>query len=580
VSRASVDAVTVEIVRNALLACAEEMKIDLRRTSYNPIINEMNDFSVGIFSEAGDTVAQAPGLPEFVCDIPSAILSVAEDIGGLDKFEDGDVYLTNDPYANTFHVHDVNSIRPFFAGGVLAGFACARAHWHDIGGASAAGNLSATEVFQEGIILRSVDLYRRGAPNQAVFRMIEGNTRLPEAVIGDLRAQIGACHVGAERVLAVIERYGLDVYRECVARILSDGERQALDALAKIPDGIYRAESALDDDGVNRGVPVPVKATVTKTKNRLTIDLTGSAGAVQGPMNCNKNTTRSICRLIFKQLTTSTEPANEGHFRMVDVIVPEDSIFNAKRPRATLPGFVALEALEDVVKRALAPSMPDRVNAEEYGRCDPAHIKFRDRDGEYRILADTEGGGWGGKPFEDGENAMLFGEVRVIPIEIAEMRYPVLLRQYRLREDSGGPGRFRGGLGVIKQYECLEDCELNALYERQYCPPAGVLGGHRSVANRVAIIGQDGTRVELPSKITDYPVLKGEVISFETAGGGGYGDPSERDLESIKRDIRSGYVQSRHQLEEEYLVVIDRESGTIDEAATEQRRSGQVAARS
>ena len=161
-SESRVDPVTVEIVRNALLACAEEMKIDLRRTSYNPIINEMNDFSVGIFSAEGETVAQAPGLPEFVCDIPSAINSIARDIGGFDKFEDGDVYLTNDPYENTFHVHDVNSVRPFFVDGKLAGFACARAHWHDIGGASAAGNLTATEVFQEGIVLRSVDLYRRG----------------------------------------------------------------------------------------------------------------------------------------------------------------------------------------------------------------------------------------------------------------------------------------------------------------------------------------------------------------------------------------------------------------------------------
>jgi N-methylhydantoinase B len=569
-SESRVDPVTVEIVRNALLACAEEMKIDLRRTSYNPIINEMNDFSVGVFSAEGETVAQAPGLPQFVCDIPSAIFSVAEDIGGFDKFEDGDVYLTNDPYRNTNHVHDVNSVRPFFVDGKLAGFACARAHWHDIGGASAAGNLTATEVFQEGIVLQSVDLYRRGEPNQAVFRFIEANTRLPETVMGDLRAQVGACHVGAERVLAVIARYGMDVYAECVERILADGERQALEALELIPDGTYRAESAVDDDGVTRGVPLPIVATVTKAKDRLTIDLTGSAGAVRGPLNSNKNTTRSVCRLVFKMLTTPTEPANEGHFRMVDLVVPDDSIFNARRPSATLPGFFALEALEDVVKRALAEAMPDRVNAEEYGRCCPAHIKFRGPDG-YSILADTEGGGWGGKPFEDGENGMLFGEIRVIPIEIMEMRYPVLLKQYRLRENSGGPGRFRGGLGVVKQYECLEDCELNAGYDRQFCPPAGVLGGHGSVKNVVAIIGPDGERVELPSKITDYPVEKGKLISFETAGGGGYGDPAGRDLELVEADLRAGYVVPGEQLEEQYRVVLD-ESGKVDAAATAERR--------
>jgi N-methylhydantoinase B len=579
-TREAVDAVTVEIVRNALLACAEEMKIDLRRTSYNPIVNEGNDFSVGIFSPSGETVAQAPGLPEFVCDIPSAIASVAEDIGGFTQFEDGDLYLTNDPYANTFHVHDVNSIRPFFIEETLAGFACARAHWHDIGGASAAGNLTAVEVFQEGIILRSVDLYRRGRPNRAVFRIIESNTRLPETVLGDVRAQVGACHVGAQRVLELIGRYGLDVYEECVQRILADGERQALEALRKIPDGTYIAESGIDDDGVTRGVPLPIKATVRKGRDRLTIDLTGSAEAVRGCVNCNRSTTHSICRLVFKTLTTPSEPANEGHFRMVDLIVPENSIFNAQRPSATLPGFFALHALEDVVKRALANAVPDQVNAEEYGCCCPAHIKFRDPDGSYRILADTEGGGWGGTPSHDGESAMLFGEVRVIPIEIMEMRYPVLLRQYRLRENTGGPGRFRGGLGVIKQYECLADCELNAGFDRKVFPPAGILGGKGSVGNQVVIIDHEGRRTVLPSKITDYSVRKGEIISFETAGGGGYGNPLDRDLIHIDADVKGGYVTSREQLQEDYGIVFSDGARDIDVPATADKRDRLLAARS
>jgi N-methylhydantoinase B len=561
--------VTVEIVRNALLACAEEMKIDLRRTSYNPIINEMNDFSVGIFSPAGDTVAQAPGLPHFVCDIPSAIHSIAEDIGGFDKFEDGDVYLTNDPYVNTFHVHDVNSVTPFFFQGELAGFACSRAHWHDIGGASAAGNMSATEVFQEGIILRSALLYRRGEPNSSIFRVIEANTRLPQTVLGDLRAQVGACQVGADRVITLIERYGVDVYNECVRRILDDGERQALEALDQIPDGTYSAESFMDNDGVDRETPLAVRATITKTAGRLTVDLTESSPAVAGPLNCNMNTTRSICRLVFKMLTTPTEPANEGHFRMVDIVVPEDSIFNAKRPSATLPGFFALHTLEDVVKRALSEGMPDRVNADDYGRCCPAHIKFRDRSGNYRILADTEGGGWGANPNEDGESGLLFGEIRVIPIEIMEARYPVLLRQYRLREGSGGAGRLRGGLGVIKQYECLEDGALNAGFERQIFPPSGVFGGGSALSNGVAVISEDGTRRALPSKTTDHPVRKGEVISFELGGGGGYGDPLERDLELVAADLRAGYIIPADL--DAYGVVVDGD-GAIDEAATAAKR--------
>lgn len=572
-----IDPITVEIVRNALLACAQEMKIDLRRTSYNPIINEMNDFSVGIFSARAETVAQAPGLPEFVCDIPSAIHSIADDIGGMDSFKEGDLYLTNDPYANTFHVHDVNTVKPMFYNGKLIGFSGARAHWHDIGGASAGGNLTATDVFQEGVIYKSIALYRGGVLNTDVMRLIEANTRLPATVLGDLRAQVGSCNVGDLRVQAVIRRYGLEVYEGCLEQILNDGESQAIEALSRVPNGVYSAESCIDNDGVDLDVALPVRATVTKTENHLVIDVTGSAEYCRGPMNCNSNTTRSVCRLVFKMLTTPNEAANEGHFRMVDLVVPDRSIFNARRPAATLPGFFALEALEDVVKRALAEAMPNSVNADDYGRCTPAHIKFKASDGEYRILADTEGGGWGANAFDDGESAMLFGEIRTIPIEIMEARYPVQLRRYTLRNGSGGPGRYRGGLGIIKEYECLIHAQLNAGLDRQVCPPQGVLGGHQAVANRVVIESVDGQQKTLPSKVTDYPVQRGEIISLQTAGGGGYGDPLDRPLDQIEEDLRQGYEASISQLADEYGVVVQQERNTgrwfVNRAASDQRRN-------
>lgn len=565
--------ITVEIVRNALLASALEMKIDLRKTSYNPIVNEMNDYSVGIFTDRAETLAQAPGLPEFVCDIPSAIHSIAEDIGGFDQFSEGDVYLTNDPYANTFHVHDVNALKPVFFEGILVGFAGARAHWHDIGGASAAGSLTATEVFQEGIILRSIRFYRQGEPNEDAMRFIRENTRLPDAVMGDLRAQVGCCNVGEQRLQAVIRRYRLDVYRACVEQILADGERQALDALNAVPDGTYRAESCVDNDGIDLDTPLPVRVTVTKAGNRLRIDLSGSAEGCKGPMYSNPNTTGSMCRLIFKMLTTPNEPANEGHFRMVDIVIPEKSIFNAKKPHATLPGFFALETLEDVVKRALSQGMPDRVNADDYGRCTPAHIKFVAQDGTYHILADTEGGGWGAKPFEDGENALLFGEVRVIPIEILEARYPVRLRRYTLRQDSGGPGRFRGGLGIVKEYECLSDGQLNSGFDRQVCPPQGILGGGEALSNRVVLKRKDGSEIHLPSKVTDYPVSAGDIVSFQTGGGGGYGSLVERNLELIQNDLKRGLVSPERAVQDYGVVLVDRSepAPVIDEAATREK---------
>jgi N-methylhydantoinase B len=557
------DPITVEIIRNALISAAKEMSIVLRKTSYNYIINEGQDFSVGVFNELGETLAQAPGLPEFVCDIPSAIHSVIDDIGGPNNFKKGDIYLTNDPYANTFHVHDVNAIKPVFFHDELVGFSCARAHWHDIGGGSGAGNVQATEVFQEGLILRSVRLYRAGEIDRDIVRIIRENNRLPDEVLGDIRAQVGACNIGEQRLLDIVERFGLQRLQTACNQILKNGERQAKEALKNIPNGIYRAETCLDNDGVDLDRPLPIRAKVIVDDESITIDVNGSAAWCRGPMHANKNTTRSICRLVFKMLTTPTEPANEGHFRMVDVVIPEQSIFNAKRPQGTWPGFFALEALIDVVKRALAEAMPDRVNADDYGKCTPAHIKGRRADGSFFFLSDTEGGGWGGHMRGDGENAMLFGNVRITPIELLEQKYPVRLAQYRLRKDSAGPGQWRGGLGVEKDYLCLsEGMSLNAGLDRQLCPPQGVLGGLSAVGNRVVIKEADGQERILPSKVTDHPVLKGQIISFQTAGGGGYGDPKDRKPELVLQDVKLGLI-STEQAREAYGVVIDEAMLTI-----------------
>ena len=573
----ALDPVSIEIVRNALISAAVEMSIVLKRTAYNYIINEGQDFSVGLFNELGETLAQAPGLPEFVCDIPSAIHSIIDDIGGVERFEEGDIYLTNDPYANTFHVHDVNAIKPVFLAGELVGFSCVRAHWHDIGGASGAGSLQATEVFQEGLILRSVRLYRAGKLNEDILRIIRENTRLPDGVLGDIRAQMGACRIGEQRYLEIVERFGISRFQSASRQILENGEQHAREALLRIPNGVYEAETCLDNDGVDLDRPLPVKVVVKVDEDRITIDVSGSAAWCVGPMHANKNTTTSICRLVFKMLTTPTEPANEGHFRMVSVIIPDESIFNAKRPQGTWPGFFALEALIDVVKRALAEAIPERVNADDYGKCTPAHIKGSYPDGSIFFLADTEGGGWGAKPFEDGENAMLFGDVRITPVELLESKYPVRLTQYRLRPDSGGPGHWRGGLGVIKDYLCLAPgMTLNAGLDRQVCPPQGVLGGQSSIGNRIVIKDADGQETVLPSKVTDYPVAQGQTISLQTAGGGGYANPSQRDHELVAHDVQLGLV-SVCQARLAYGVVIDEESNSVQLEETNKLRESLVA---
>ena len=540
-----VDPITVEVIHNALLAAAIEMKVDLQRTAHSPIINDGLDFSVALFNESGETVAQAPGLPDFLCDIPTAILSIANDIGGFARFHPEDVYLTNDPYLNTNHTNDVNVIKPIFCGGQLVGFAGARAHWHDIGGASGAGGYNSTEIFQEGLILRSIRLYAEGKLNHDVMRIILENNRLPDAVGGDIQAQVASCIVGERRYLETIDRYGVETVRAAIARIFANGEAEARAALLAIPEGEYTSESWLDHDGVDLDQPLRVRATVRVQDGGMEIDLTGSSPRSRGPFSSNPNTTTSICRMIFKMLTTPTQPANEGHFRALLVKIPPGSLFDARKPSPTKLGFFAHQTLIDVIKAALARAIPDSVNAHDYGKCTPVHIKGWEGE-RYFILPDTEGGGWGGKPTGDGESALLWGDVKVVPVEVLESKYPVRLLQYRLRQDSGGPGRYRGGLGIVKDYLVLVDVKLNAALDRQLWPPQGILGGQPALHNQVIVTLSDGTSTRLASKVTDYPVPAGSIISLQTGGGGGYGDPSQRERWLIEADLAEGLVSRAH----------------------------------
>lgn len=557
----TVDPITVEVIWHALLAASDEMKEALRQSSYNLIINEMHDFSVALFNEKAETVAQAPGLPIFLCDIPSAIHSIGQDIGGFDKFNEGDVYLTNDPYANTLHIFDVNVIKPVFWEGELVGFTGARAHWPDLGGAVGGSPTNSTEVYQEGVILRTIRYYDRGTVNEDVVRIIRENSRLSDAVLGDLRAQKGACDVGARRLKEIIAKYGPEVFRDSVQHIFRNGDQLALEGLQKLKPGVYTAEGYLDNDAIELDKPIRVCVKLTVENDHMELDLAGSSPKVRGPFNNNRNTTTSFSRLIFKVLTTPNEAANEGHFRRLTVKIPDGSIFDARKPSPTMVGFSALELMLDLIKSALSNAIPERVNAHDYGKCTPAHFKSYDDQGHYFVFPDTEGGGLGGNAFGDGESGIKGHDTVVIPIEVLEARYPLRVMQYRLRQDSGGPGTFRGGLGLEKDYMCLNDTRFIAAFERQVFPPQGILGGHFAKHNRVVVKTAAGEKI-LPSKVTDYPVMAGEIVSLQTAGGGGYGSPYERPLEKVQEDYAEGMISRTH-ARRAYGVVFDA-NGQVD----------------
>ena len=562
-SQNKVDSITVEIIRNALISSAEEMKANLMRSAYNSIIYEELDFGVAVFNERGETLGQASGLPWFLCDLPSAILAIARDIGGVQEMRPGDVYLTNDPYACCFHPQDVTIVKPIYWEGELIGFAACRAHWTDLGGKSAIASADATEIYQEGIILRSVSLCRQGQLNEDIIRIATENSRLSRvSLLGDLQAQMGATATGEARVLELIGKYGLELFRTCTTELLQQGESHAREKVGEMPNGRYEAELFLDDDGVDLGKPLVVKATVIVDGDEMTIDLEGSNQPCRGPMNVNRYTTESMCRYAFKSLTSPYEPANEGHFRPLKVHIPEDCIFNAQKPSSVFWGFKTTSTLIDAIRKALAPAMPGRVTAGDYGTGCGAHIfGTRPEDGTLFVLMDEAGGGWGAKPFEDGENALLVGDMRNMPVEVEEKNYPMLVERYALRPDSGGAGRFRGGLGVVRDTRLLGPARLVASFERSQCRPWGFVGGKEGMGSTIVIRPASGEAISL-QKCTNYPLAVGDVVSYRTGGGGGYRDPQERDPEDVLADVRDGLV-SVNRAAKDYGVAMEKLKSVI-----------------
>jgi N-methylhydantoinase B len=572
-----VDPITLEIVRHGLVAAADEMKINLTRTAYNPIIYEVLDFSVGLFDHNGDIVSQAAGLPVFLGNLGEAVKVVSRDIG-VENFRPGDVYLINDTYTSGTHLNDVTVIGPIFAddGRELIGFAGSRAHWLDMGGRDPGGWFTdTTEIYQEGLRLRSVCLYEAGKPNRSIFQIIRDNVRYADSLLGDLRAQIAAIRTGEQRFKAIVDHYGLETVLACIAQMHDEGEQVSRRSVAQMKDGIYTAEAFMDDDGVAVNEP-KVKVTVTIAGDEMTVDLTGSQGQCVGPINCGLAATISGVRVAFKCVTSPFAPVTEGDFKPLKIIVPEDSMFNAKLPAPSGVYGIILMTLCDVIFKALADAIPDQIPGAHY--CDVCAVFIFGTDprtGRPYLHVEPEGGGWGAFAKRDGENVLIAiadGDTRNVPVEILETRYPLRVECYEVRQDSGGPGKFRGGLGHYRDYLILNhDAYLTTVQERTKCPPWGLAGGQAAAVNAL-IVNPDTPGEESIKKVNAKPIKSGSRISVRTGGGGGYGSPLERDPERVRLDVVRGYV-SLEAAREKYGVVLNPDTLQIDIQATRQLRS-------
>lgn len=536
-----VDPIKLEIIRFALVGAAEEMKLALARTAYNPIISEVLDFSCAVFDRDCRTIAQADGLPIFLGSLKEAVEVVVADVG-RDALEPGDLYLFNDPYAQGNHLNDVTTVTPVYVDGDIAGFSVTRAHWLDMGGKDPGGSLDATDVHQEGLRLRSVRLYRAGVLDASVWRVLEHNVRDPAAMMGDLRAQVAATRTGEDRLRAIVERHGRELFDTAVDTLIDHAEQRVHAELAAMPDGTYRAEAYIDDDGCGSG-PLRVSVAATIAGDSLAIDLAGSAPQTLGPVNCGFPAALASCRIALKALTTPGIPANEGDFVPLTVDAPSDCIFNARYPAST---FIYGKLLSEVVILALAQAVPDRAIAGNYD--DLAGFMLtgtHPETGRPYIQQEPEIGGWGAHASGDGTDALIFigdGDARNIPAEVLESRFPLRLERYELRPDSGGAGRFRGGLGIVRDYRIVaHDAELTCIMDRTYYPPWGLFGGRAGLSCEVVVFRPDGG-VETHIRAARAHVPAGSLVSVRTGGGGGWGPPHERDPEAVANDVAGGYV--------------------------------------
>src|SRR5262245_63818616 len=436
---------------------------------------------------------------------------------------------------------------PVFWDGELTGFVSVKAHWSDVGGpVPSSMQIGSTDFRQEGLRFRSVRLFDRGTLNDEVLRVIAANIRAESGTMKDAQAMIAVCRAGIAYFREILGKYGRDLVLGATRVFMEQSERRTRAELARIPAGVYRAVGHFDNDGIALDRPVRVEMAIAIGEAAMHVDFTGSSPQVTGPFNCGDAITISACRLLLKCLTTPLDPVDDGCFRPLTVHIPPRCVLAAEEPAPTARYYVPINLLIDLGLRALAPAMPDRIPAASYGDQMPT-IAFgtHPETGKLFIQGDLNAGGTGARPAFDGEAAMIiFGgsTARNNPVEVVESRIGSMrILRYGLRQDSGGAGRYRGGLGIERVYQFLEPAFITFSLERKVTPPWGLWGGADGVVNGVDITSPDGASRQV-RKATQHPIAAGETVRIMTGGGGGYGPPSERDRESIRRDVAEGYV--------------------------------------
>ncbi|HUY72136.1 MAG TPA: hydantoinase B/oxoprolinase family protein [Gaiellaceae bacterium] len=542
----AVDPITTEVIRNALNSAADEMNATLIRSAYTWIIYELKDCSVALLDADHRVLGQSAGLPIFLGNL-EVCTRVTEEMYGREAWQPGDVWIMNDSYLAGTHLNDITVYGPIFHDGEIVGFAASRAHWLDVGAKDAGAPMDSTEIYQEGLRLGPTKVVEGGRERRDIVDLLGRNSRFSYPAIGDLNAQIACARTGERRLAAIIERFGTETVAAARDEIFAQTERLERIAIGEIPDGVYEAEGALDNDGLT-DTPVAVRVMIEIRGGDMTIDLRATDDAAAGPVNCGEAQAISACRVAYKLLVAPDLPTNGGSFAPLSVEVRRGSVVGAQEPSPCAWYFSPLGLLIDLVVKALSPVLPQKAAAASYGDSMIVTCAGLDqRTGEGFFHIEPTVGGWGAWEGSDGESGLINSVnagMKDFPIEILETRIPLHVRRYGFRADSGGSGKWRGGNGVVREFEIECDQAFVSLWwERSKTPAWGLFGGEAATPPDLVINpGRDDERHIL--KATRLVLKRGDVIRGMSGGGGGFGDPAERAPQLLQADIRDGHVSA------------------------------------
>lgn len=557
--RPALDAARLEILSSALYAITEEIQLTLLRSAYSQVVKEAQDASCAIFTAAGRIVAQPVVIPGHLGSMRFMLQEVLREFPAADM-RPGDVYMLNDPYRGGSHLPDIALFRPIFWEGRLAAFAGCLIHYTDVGGMVPGSNpMTATELYQEGIVIPPVKLCEAGVENRTLLDMLRANVRNPEIFMGDLRAQEGALRKGEQRLGDLLGRYGFDNVCGAMERLIEYAARKARAAVEAIPAGVYEFTDYMDHDGVDLTKPVKIHVKLEVRDGKLRFDFTGTDPQVKGPLNAPLSKAWTTCFYCVRCVLPDDIPFNDGLMEIVDIYAPEGTLMNPRFPAPVNARSVTVNRIADTVLGALALAVPQRVGAQCCGV--PVGVSFggvNPRTGTSFVFYESYCGGMGGSMTADGADGVSTGTSNQmnIPVESIETDYPLRVVRYELVPDSGGSGKHRGGLGICREYEMLaESATVNVRGDRAAFAPRGIYGGGNGSLSEFSL-EEDGEVQKIPSKYSGR-ITRGARLCIKTPGGGGFGDPRDRDRQALEADYIDGKIAAA-KIAADYGVAIDR----------------------